>query len=515
MPYFTYQAYDIKGRYIEEIIEAQNDTDLIKILHDKKYKIISIKKLDKKVYLFAYEAVDPKSQARIEGEVKAFDEQGAMEQVAKLNLTPLKIKRKKNIPPPKKEKLEREEFKPRFPIKFEKIIDKKKTVEEGNKKEKKEKPTPSKKTINKAKSKLHFSKETYFTLPFFNKVNKDIFVIFLREFAYIFSSGVSIIRSLEILSDNIMDKPLKKVLLECIKDLNNGFPIHKAFEKHPNVFSSVFVNMVRAGESGGRLPLFLNKMAEFYEKDLAIVRKFKSAMTYPTIVFAGAILVVFFLVTYIFPNFIVVFEELNLELPLMTKVLIYIVKFFQNPFAIGVGVAVITLSFMAFFQYIQTSRGRYYIDYLKFRVPIFGNIVRKLAITRFCLSLAILYEGGIGLVQAITISGTTVGNTYFTHVLNEANRKLKESGIRISESFHECPEIFPAVVSPMMSVGEETGRLDVLLKKLSNYFEAEVDLAMETISVLVEPLIIGFLGITVGFILTAVFMPLYQIIQGI
>lgn len=244
----------------------------------------------------------------------------------------------------------------------------------------------------------------------FRKVNQQSLTIFSRQFATMINAGLAMVRCLDILSQQTEDKKLQEVLIAVRKDVEGGSTLSNALGKYPHVFSTLYISMVKAGEMGGVLDTVLNRLANFLEADLKLAKKVKSAMTYPVVILVMALAIVFFLVTYILPTFVDLFEGMDLALPLPTKILIGVTKGARNPLVMGPVILLIIVLVVVFNQYVKTQAGRMQYDMLKLRVPIFGMLNKKVAISRFCRTLGTLLSSGVPIMQSLEIVGKASGN---------------------------------------------------------------------------------------------------------
>ncbi len=336
---------------------------------------------------------------------------------------------------------------------------------------------------------------------------KDI-AIFSRQLATMISAGLPIVQAIAILERQTENKKFKKILKEIRTDVEGGSNFSDALTKH-KVFTPLYVNLVRAGETSGTLDAVLDRLATFLEKDLELRGKIKSAMTYPVIVLSFAIIITYFLMVGIVPMFAGILTDLGSELPLLTRILIVIADFLQHGvlYIIGITLAV----YFAYRYYYKTPRGRRVLDGLKLRMPVFGNLNKKSAIARFSRTFGLLVSSGVNVIEAMDITRGTAGNAIVEDILSET----KES-IQVGEPIHSTllryPQVFPPMVSSMIAIGEETGALDTMLQKVADFYEREVDEAVTSLTAAIEPVMIIVLGGIVGAIVAGMFLPLFQII---
>lgn len=342
------------------------------------------------------------------------------------------------------------------------------------------------------------------------KVNEQAITVFSRQFATMINAGLAMVRCLDILSEQTEDKKLQQTLIQVRRDVEGGATLSNALGKHPTIFSTLYISMVKAGEMGGVLDEVLERLANFMEKDFSLKKKVKSALTYPLVILIMAIGIVFFLVTYILPTFVSLFEGMNLTLPLPTKILIAFTKGAKNPWVIFPATGLIILGSFALNRYVQTPFGRKQFDLMKLSIPIFGLLNKKVAISRFCRTLGTLLSSGVPIMQALEIVGKASGNEIIALTVG----KIRES-IREGESIASplgASGMFPPMVTQMVAVGEETGNLDAMLSKISDFYDTEVEYMLASLTSMLEPIMIVGMGGVVGFIVIAVFLPLYQLI---
>jgi type IV pilus assembly protein PilC len=347
----------------------------------------------------------------------------------------------------------------------------------------------------------------------FRGVGEQSLVVFSRQFATMINAGLAMVRCLDVLSVQTEDAQLKPILIAIRRDVEGGSTLASALGKYPKTFSPLFTNMVRAGELGGILDDVLNRLAGFLEKDFNLKKKVKSAMTYPTVILVMAIGIVIFLVTFILPTFIQMFEQMQMKLPLPTMLLMAFTKGVRNPYVLIPSLAVIAIGWFLFNRYVSTPVGRRQYDAFKLKLPVFGMLIRKVAISRFCRTLGTLLQSGVPIMQALEIVGKASGN----EVVAETVSKVRDS-VREGESIAvplQLSGLFPPLVTQMVSVGEETGNLDGMLSKIADFYDTEVDYMLASLTSLLEPMMILGMGFIVGFIVISVFLPLYQIIGNI
>jgi type IV pilus assembly protein PilC len=346
------------------------------------------------------------------------------------------------------------------------------------------------------------------TIPGFGKkVKLKDLAVMSRQFATMINAGLSMLRSLTILAEQTENKELRRVLGEVGKDVETGLALSNAMAKHPNVFPPLMVNLTRAGEVGGFLDTVLLQVAANYEAEVKLRSKIKSAMTYPVVVLIMAVLAVTGMLLFIVPVFAGMFEELGAQLPAPTRVLVFLsekMKFLAPLGLVGF------ITFLIVWKRVKHKEGvRNTLDPLKLKIPVFGGLFQKVALTRFCRNLGTMLKAGVPILQALDIVADTTGNIVLAH----ATRDVQES-VRRGETLAgplANHSVFPPMVVQMLSVGEDTGALDTMLGKIAEFYDAEVEATTESLTALLEPLMIAFLGGIVGSMIIALYMPIFKI----
>jgi len=344
-----------------------------------------------------------------------------------------------------------------------------------------------------------------------NKIKLKDLAVMSRQLATMIDSGLSLLRALSILADQTESKPLAKTISQVRNDVEVGTAFSVALGKHPDVFPPLMINMVKAGEVGGFLDQVLVSVADNFEATVKLRNKIKSAMTYPVVVFVIAVLAVIGMLLFIVPIFAGMFASLGGELPLPTRILqgmSVVMKWTIIPFAIGVGV------FMVWWSKHKNDRAvRERLDPLKLKLPVFGNLNRKIAVARFTRNFGSMLHAGVPLLQALDIVGETSGSL----VVERAALAVQESvrrGESLSGPLAEHP-IFPPMVVQMMAVGEDTGALDTMLGKVADFYDDEVESTTEQLTSLIEPLMIVVIGSIIGAMIIALYMPIFSIFNQI
>jgi len=345
------------------------------------------------------------------------------------------------------------------------------------------------------------------------KVKSKILMIFTRQLATLIDSGLPLLRSLNVLSNQERDKVLKKTINALADSVQSGSTFSDALALHPRIFNNLYVNMVKAGEVGGVLELVLNRLSEFQEKAAKIKNKVLSAMVYPIIVMTMAIGILCFLLVFIVPRFEVIFHDLlgDKPLPPVTQFVLGVSGFMKNHGLVLL--AAVVAGVMLYNLIGRTRGGRLAIDTFKLRMPLFGNLNRKTAISRFARTLGTLVTSGVPILQALNITRETAGNAAIARAIGHLHDSVKE-GESIVQPM-EASKAFPPMVVSMVDVGEETGKLPEMLLKIAEVYDDEVDNAVAALTSMLEPIMIVFLAVIVGTIVLALFTPLISIITGL
>ncbi len=344
------------------------------------------------------------------------------------------------------------------------------------------------------------------------KVKSKDLSIFTRQFSVMIDAGLPLVQCLEILAQQQDNKYFQQVLLQVRQDVEEGSTLATAMSRHPKVFDQLYSNMVEAGETGGILDLILQRLSTFIEKLVKLKRDIISAMIYPSAVVLMAIAAVAVIMIVVIPQFQNIFLGLlgpGEQLPLPTRIVVGISNFLAGWGGIAILLTIIGSAVSIHFYY-KTPGGRWNIDKLLLHVPILGDIFRKIAVARFSRTLSTLLSSGVPILQSLDITARTSGNV----VIESAITKVR-MGVERGESFVEplkATEVFPHMVAQMIGIGEQTGALDSMLGKIADFYEQEVDSAIANLLTLIEPLLIGFLGVTIGSIVIAMYLPLFTLI---
>lgn len=336
-------------------------------------------------------------------------------------------------------------------------------------------------------------------------------VMFSRQFATMIDAGLSVVKCLDILQQQCRNPRLKEVVGVVKHDVAGGASLTDALAKHPRVFSSLYVNMARSAEAGGILDQVLDRLAAFLEKEQEVRTKIKSAMTYPVVVFIFAVLMLLGLIFFVLPKFKIIFETMQLKLPLATRLLLGISDAGRHYWFLFLAVSVGLL--IAYKLYARTQSGAMVIDRLKLQLPVFGDLVMKASVSRFARTFGTLISSGVPVLRALEIVADTSGNRVLSHTIMRARASIKE-GEKISAPLFSS-RVFPAMVTQMIAVGEETGRLDQMLLKVSDFYDKEVDATLKSLTSLIEPVMIMGLGCIVALIAISVISPIYELVGSI
>ena len=345
----------------------------------------------------------------------------------------------------------------------------------------------------------------------FKKVKLGDLVVFSRQFATMINAGLPIVRALYVLSEQTENQKLKEVVVQVRKDVEAGLALSEALEKHPKVFSRLYVEMVRAGEIGGMLDEVLLRVADQLEGDQELRRKVKSAMTYPMVVLVLAILAASFMLIFIVPVFARMFEDLGGTLPLPTRVAMGISGILTSIYGVLVYAAMGAAVF-GFLRWKNTENGRRVWGRISLRLPAkIGDVIQKVALARFARTLGTLSAAGVPILQAIEITATSSGNWVVENALLKSRDAIRE-GLPIYKPLEDEP-VFPPMVIRMIAVGEETGDIDGMLGKIADFYESEVDATVKALTSIIEPLMIVVVGGIVGGIIIAMYLPMFKIFE--
>jgi type IV pilus assembly protein PilC len=341
------------------------------------------------------------------------------------------------------------------------------------------------------------------------KVKSQDLVVFTRQLATMMDAGLPLVQSLTALEEQTDNKAFKSVLCHVTESVEMGQSFSEALTEHPRVFSRLYVSMVEAGETGGLIAEILDRLASYLESTARLKKKVKSAMSYPVIVCFIAISIALFLIIKVIPIFADIYKDFGAQLPAPTQVLINISNILRHYFllaAAAVGAAV-----YGFFQFKRTKRGAAIWDRLKLRMPVFGKLIHKIAISRFARTFAALLRSGVPILETLRIVGQSSGNTVVEDAVEKTAGSI-ERGDNLALALRQHP-IFPPMLVRMVSAGEQTGKVDVMLEKISDFYDEEIEATLSGLTALIEPLLIVFLGVVVGSIVICMFLPIFKLNQ--
>jgi type IV pilus assembly protein PilC len=354
-------------------------------------------------------------------------------------------------------------------------------------------------------------KQIKFSMPGAQRIKTRDIVIFTRQFATMINAGLPLVQSLTILAQQTENKALAEVTRAVVYDVESGNTLADAFSKHPRAFSDLYVNMVAAGEAGGILDTILLRLATFLEKNDALMRKVKGAMVYPGVIMSVAAIAIAILLVFVIPVFQTMFSSVNMELPLPTRVVIML-----SDLLIGYWWAMLLAIGAVFFairRYYGTLSGRKTIDSLLLKSPVLGDMLRKSAVSRFTRTLGTLISSGVSILEGLEITAKTAGNMVI-HDAVMASRQSIAGGETIAAPL-EKSKVFPPMVISMIAVGEQTGGLDEMLTKIADFYDEEVDVAVGALLSLMEPMMIVVLGVVVGGMVVAMYLPIFDMMNTV
>lgn len=339
------------------------------------------------------------------------------------------------------------------------------------------------------------------------RIRLDDLAIFARQMATLVDAGIPIVGGLDAVADQLENKSLREVVMKVRDSVESGTHFTAAIAKHGGVFSPLFVSMTRAGEASGHLAEVLERLATYLEKNAALQRKIRSACVYPAIVFSMATIITTVLVVWVVPAFKDIFSSLGAALPFPTMVLLAVSEFIRRYLLAGIGMALLGL--FLFRRFVRTKEGRLWFDRRLLKAPVFGPLIRKVAIAKFARTLATLVRSGVQILSALEIVSETAGNRVVGNAVLQVKTSIRE-GENIAGPL-AVSGVFPPMVVRMIAVGEQTGRLDDMLTKIAEFYEEQVDAAVAGLTSAIEPIIISVLGVVIGSIVFAIFMPIFKI----
>ena len=338
------------------------------------------------------------------------------------------------------------------------------------------------------------------------KVTNNDIVVFTRQFSTMIDAGLPLIQGLNILAEQAENPTFRKILKELTKDVEGGATLAEAMKKHPEVFDNLFVNLVSAGEIGGILDTILQRLATFIEKAAELKAKIKGAMTYPIVVMAIAFIVIAVILIFVIPVFEDMFASFGSALPVPTQIVVVMSNFMKGN-AHWIIIALVVISWILK-RYRATTGGRKLTDTLALKLPVFGDLLRKTAVARFTRTLGTMMQSGVPILDALEIVAKTAGNVVIEEIIYDVRGSIAE-GQTIAEPLSEN-DVFPGMVIQMISVGEATGALDTMLEKIADFYDKEVDTAVEALTSMLEPLLMLFLGGAIGGLVVAMYLPIFS-----
>lgn len=349
-------------------------------------------------------------------------------------------------------------------------------------------------------------------LPFLNKVKLSHKIMFTRNLSGMLGAGLSLYRALEVLEKQSNNPTMKKVLNGLIAEIDKGGTLSGGMQKYPNVFESLFVSMVRAGEESGGLPNTLKEIGINLEKSYNLKKKVKGAMMYPAVIMVAIVIVGILMMTFVVPTLAATFKDLNVELPPTTKIVIGISDFLSNHFLIAIALIIFVVSGIVLL--LKSKRMAPIIDKIILRLPVIGNIAVQINAARTTRSLSSLMGAGVDITRSIEITKDVVQNVHYKKVLDEALGAVQK-GVPISETIKKYPKLYPVMVGEMAEVGEETGELSKMFLDIAEFYEAEVEAKTKDLSTIIEPVLMLVIGAAVGFFAVSMLSPLYSIMDSI
>jgi len=337
--------------------------------------------------------------------------------------------------------------------------------------------------------------------------DKDL-TVFTRQIATMINAGLPLVQSLEVLASQQPNKQFKRILTKIREDVEGGSTFAASLKQHPTVFTSLYMSMVEAGEAGGFLDTVLNRLAGYIEKSMTLRRKVKGAMIYPATIITVAVAVVIFLLIFVIPTFKALFEGFGAALPLPTRIVLELSRLVKTHLLAGLGTLVGAIFGLRF--YYRTEKGKKVIDSLLLRLPVIGQLIRKVSVAKFTRTLGTLVSSGVPILDGLNITARVAGNKVVEEAILKTRSSIAE-GKTIADPLG-ASGIFPPMVVQMISVGEQTGALDSMLAKIADFYDAEVDQAVSNLTTLLEPIMIVFLGVVVGGVIIAMYLPIFKLV---
>lgn len=349
------------------------------------------------------------------------------------------------------------------------------------------------------------------SLRIFQRIKTKDIVIFYRQMAILFEANIPLLEAIGSVTEQIKNPHFKEILFEVETDVRGGESFSRALVKHKKIFSSFYINVIQSGEVTGKLSDVLSYLADHAEKEYILNSKVKGALIYPAFILSAFVIVAVLMLVYVVPNLTSIFIETQTQLPFITKLLIGTSSILRSWFWLII-IIIAGLGF-GYSHFLKTVQGKELRDRFILKVPILGGLFRKIYLARFSENLATLLKGGVPILKALGISGQVVGNSVYTHLLEEASDEVKRGG-SISSVFEKDKKNIPPTVVQMIKVGEKTAKLDSILEKLYSFYQGEVDRAVNNLAQLIEPALIIVLGAGVAFLVASILMPIYNITSG-
>ena len=343
------------------------------------------------------------------------------------------------------------------------------------------------------------------------KVTQRDIILFARQFSTMIDAGLPIIQCLDILYSQQENTTFKKILKSIKESVEGGATLAESLKKFPKQFDDLFVNMIAAGEAGGILDVILRRLSTYMEKAARLKSKVKGAMTYPLVTLAIAVIVLIVILVFVIPVFQEMFADFGSELPAFTQIVIDMSNFTKDYFLYLIGAAI--FSFFAFRKVYKTERGREFFDELVLKLPVFGMLLRKVAVAKFTRTMGTMLASGVAILEALDIVAKTAGNKTIEKAIYTVKSDISE-GRTMADPLQESG-VFPAMVCQMIAVGESTGALDAMLDKIATFYDEEVDQAVENLTALIEPFMLVFLGVTIGGLVIAMYLPIFKMAGAI
>lgn len=350
------------------------------------------------------------------------------------------------------------------------------------------------------------SKKLSIKLPFGSKVGDKDLAVFTRQFATMIDAGLPLVQCLDILSKQADNKTFASAINEIRQDVEAGSTYADALKKHPAVFGDLYVNMVAAGELGGILDTILNRLSKYIEKNIRLKRQVKAALFYPATIVAVAFIVIVVLLVYVIPIFAKMFTDFGGTLPAPTRMVIGASNFMRSNILIIIGI--LAAAIFGARKYYKTQNGRLVVDNIVLKMPVFGMLARKISVAKFTRTLGTLISSGVPILDGLEIVAKTSGNKVVEKAIYATRQSISE-GKTLSEPL-ETSKVFPPMVVQMIAVGETTGALDAMLSKIADFYDEEVDSTVGILTSLLEPILMIFLGIVIGFIVVAMYLPIFK-----